>query len=429
MEIKIEALYNKLICMILVIGLVICAHVTSYAASSKGTVTDSSVKEDVKEFVEEIDSTYEDGLRKFSEDLNMFTSKSYAEQQVKSELKSRYEVKAMQKVKYVYQLAFDGYITSSTRNSCVIILRTLEKSYGFDLGVSDTASEFREREKLRQEQIKVKEEQIREIRYLKGKDRLMNLGVSVLLSWRERGWSYNQEVTHSYDPGLDIRMCVDDITSYHIRPDCSGFIGTVLREYGVSLFQTDAFKDVNTGTNGIDAIGTTFMVEHIEDMKNDPKLEILDFDINNLQAGDIMLRMPGQNGYKTGHTEIYIGPVNLNKALEVGDEIQVVNWGSNKALYSYFPIEVRNEHSIHNTLLTIDEEVVDEDTGHRTGNHTQKKYVQVANTNPYAIALQINNFKLETRNIAANQYVYIVRVHDEQVYDSDSEFSAKWIKR
>lgn len=405
---------------LLAIILISILSVNTAYASTKGTVDNNSTIEDTKIFIEEIEDKYKSMLKhddsSSEADMDPKILEPLEKEHAIKMTKLAYERRARSKVVYIYQLHFDGYIDIDTRNSCENILKVLEKNYGIDLDLTKVKNDFIEKEKQRQEDIKRRKQIQKEIKHYKGKKRLINLSLNVLFSWREHGWNYSQTKSHTYYPGLDIRMNSNDSTSYKIRPDCSGFVGTVLREYGIKLFQEQAFQDIMSEARGISDIGTTFMVAHIDDLKKDPKLEVLDFDINILQDGDIMIRMPGQNGYKGGHVEVFIGPessVTAGTDLTTVD-MQIVNWGSRDDLSRLFPIESRTENSQNNWLYDI---ALAEDG---------EAYPYIENTNPYAISTEANNLKLQTRKINANQYVYIIRVHDEESYPLYTGYELKW---
>lgn len=142
---------------------------------------------------------------------------------------------------------------------------------------------------------------------------------------------YSQTKMSMYDSAISDKV-------FLIRPDCTGFCYTILKELGCKVVDTMTIRDgfysgsmVQMCRNGV--------------FESDPTIKVIPFDVNQLEPGDIMVtakterltRWGTTESYSgvEGHAEIFVGfPDENNKTI-----IDVWNWGSSDGVNRNFPVE------------------------------------------------------------------------------------------
>jgi hypothetical protein len=126
-----------------------------------------------------------------------------------------------------------------------------------------------------------------------------------------------------------------------VRPDCTGFCYTVLKELGCTVIDSET---LNEGFYS----GSMVRMCRSGEFETDPNIQVLPFDVNILQAGDIMVTAKTERLTKWGTTEAYDG-VEGHAEIFVGfpDEndksvIDVWNWGSYSAVENNFPVDAES---------------------------------------------------------------------------------------
>lgn len=137
-----------------------------------------------------------------------------------------------------------------------------------------------------------------------------------------------------------------DITgdTFSIRPDCSGFVYTILRELGC-----DRVKYRHAG----DGYNTQSLVDLCSsgELSLDPRIKVIPFNVNELKPGDIMVASVDErltrwgtntpyvnsegNPIRKGHTEVFIEWASP-EAEEAKTTMYVYSWGSTSQVNAQF---------------------------------------------------------------------------------------------
>lgn len=141
---------------------------------------------------------------------------------------------------------------------------------------------------------------------------------------------YSQETYSIYSSQISDKV-------FQVRPDCTGFCYTILKELGCTIIDSESCKDgfysgrmVNMCKSG--------------EMETDPNLMVLPFNVNSLKPGDIMVTSKTETltkwntqesyGAREGHAEVFVGfPDENDKSV-----IDVWNWGSTNSVNNNFPV-------------------------------------------------------------------------------------------
>lgn len=124
---------------------------------------------------------------------------------------------------------------------------------------------------------------------------------------------------------------------FKVRPDCTGFCYTILKELGCTIIDSESCEDGFYSGRMINMCKSG-------EMETDPNLLVLPFNVNSLRPGDIMVtsktetltRWGTQEYYSSreGHAEVFVGfPDENDKSI-----IDVWNWGSTNSVNNNFPV-------------------------------------------------------------------------------------------
>lgn len=140
---------------------------------------------------------------------------------------------------------------------------------------------------------------------------------------------YSQSQWSVYDSVISDKV-------FKVRPDCTGFCYTVLKELGCTIVDSELLCE---------GFYSGSMVEMCKngEFESDPTIKVLPFDVNLLQPGDIMVASKTERltqwgttepyNRREGHAEIFVGfPDENDKSL-----IDVWNWGSRDTVNTNFP--------------------------------------------------------------------------------------------
>lgn len=142
---------------------------------------------------------------------------------------------------------------------------------------------------------------------------------------------YSQTNTSIYNSVISDRV-------FRVRPDCTGFCYTVLRELGCTIVDSGRLCE------GFYS-GSMVSMCRSGEMETDPNLQVYPFDVEILQPGDIMVAAKTDRLTRWGttedfpeshgHAEIFVGfPDENNHSV-----VDVWNWGSDSTVNNNFPLD------------------------------------------------------------------------------------------
>lgn len=142
---------------------------------------------------------------------------------------------------------------------------------------------------------------------------------------------YSQTSTSIYNSVISDKV-------FRVRPDCTGYCYTILKELGCTVIDSESLYE------GFYS-GSMVRMCRTGEMESDPNLKVLPFNVEDLEPGDIMVAAASDRltrwgttepFYEShGHAEIFVGFPDENDH----SMIDVWNWGSKENVNRNFPLD------------------------------------------------------------------------------------------